>query len=100
MLFQGKLCQAVRWLTGREKGGLLSPDNKCTKMGELMSEVLRSKHPEPVELQAEALTPFTAVPAFMDMNVTASVVEKVAQKLSGAASPDGVDAVTMADWLL
>eukprot|EP00957_Ditylum_brightwellii_P037900 2866194-Ditylum_brightwellii.AAC.1 len=27
MLFQGKLQQAVRWLTGREKGGLLAPDD-------------------------------------------------------------------------
>eukprot|EP00957_Ditylum_brightwellii_P070387 5347465-Ditylum_brightwellii.AAC.1 len=36
----------------------------------------------------------------MDVNVTASVVEKVARKLSGAAGPDGVDAATMADWLL
>eukprot|EP00957_Ditylum_brightwellii_P093438 7116012-Ditylum_brightwellii.AAC.1 len=36
----------------------------------------------------------------MDVNVTASVVEKVARKLSGAAGPDGVDAVTLADWLL
>eukprot|EP00957_Ditylum_brightwellii_P115713 8826277-Ditylum_brightwellii.AAC.1 len=36
----------------------------------------------------------------MDVNVTASVVEKVARKLSGATGPDGVDAVTMADWLL
>eukprot|EP00957_Ditylum_brightwellii_P035272 2675202-Ditylum_brightwellii.AAC.1 len=68
MLFQGKLRQAVRWLTGWEKGRLLSPDNRCTKTGELVSEVLRWKHPEPVELQAEALTPFTSVPAFMDVN--------------------------------
>eukprot|EP00957_Ditylum_brightwellii_P116548 8889961-Ditylum_brightwellii.AAC.1 len=35
MIFQGKLQQAVRWLTGREKGGLLSPDDRCTKSGEL-----------------------------------------------------------------
>eukprot|EP00957_Ditylum_brightwellii_P133954 10214410-Ditylum_brightwellii.AAC.1 len=36
----------------------------------------------------------------MDVNVTASVVEKVAQKLSGAAGPDGIDTMAMADWLL
>eukprot|EP00957_Ditylum_brightwellii_P020871 1574345-Ditylum_brightwellii.AAC.1 len=47
MLFQGKLCQAVCWLTGWEKRGLLSPNDRCTKSGEVVSEVLRSKHPEP-----------------------------------------------------
>eukprot|EP00957_Ditylum_brightwellii_P012013 906307-Ditylum_brightwellii.AAC.1 len=76
MLFQGKLRQAVRWLTGREKGGSLSPNDRCTKSGEVVSEVLRSKHPEPVEPQEEALQAFPHVPAFMDVNVTASVVEK------------------------
>eukprot|EP00957_Ditylum_brightwellii_P067559 5128985-Ditylum_brightwellii.AAC.1 len=92
MLFQGKLRQAVRWLTGREKGGLLAPDERCTKSGELVSDVLRSKHPEPVEPEVDALQEFESVPAFMDVNVTASVVEKAARRLSGAAGPDGVDA--------
>eukprot|EP00957_Ditylum_brightwellii_P093755 7138249-Ditylum_brightwellii.AAC.2 len=76
MLFQGKLRQAVRWLTGQEKGGLIFPDDRCTKSGELMSEVLQTKHPETVEPQVEAFKMFPNVPAFMDVNVTASVVEK------------------------
>eukprot|EP00957_Ditylum_brightwellii_P120365 9184134-Ditylum_brightwellii.AAC.2 len=100
ILFQGKLRQAVRCLTSWEKGGLLSLNNRCTKLGEVVSEVLRSKHPDPVELQVEALQAFPHVSAFMNVNVTASVVEKVAWKLSGAAGPDGVHVVTMADWLL
>eukprot|EP00957_Ditylum_brightwellii_P009391 710008-Ditylum_brightwellii.AAC.1 len=100
MLFQGKLRQVVCWLTGWEKGGLLSPNNRCPESGEVVSEVLQSKHPEPVEPPVDALQAFPHVPAFMDVNVMASVVEKVARKLSGAARPDGVDAVTMADWLL
>eukprot|EP00957_Ditylum_brightwellii_P174966 13322013-Ditylum_brightwellii.AAC.1 len=100
MMFQGKLRQAVRWLTCQEKGGLLSSNNRCTKSGEVVSEVLRSKYPESVEPQLDALQAFPHMLAFMDVNVMASMVEKVARKLSGAAGPDGVDAVTVVDWLL
>eukprot|EP00957_Ditylum_brightwellii_P053081 4025090-Ditylum_brightwellii.AAC.1 len=78
ILFQGKLRQVVCWLTGWEKGGSLSPDDICLKLGELVSDVLRSKHPEPVEPQLDALQAFLSVPAFMDVNVTTSVVETVA----------------------
>eukprot|EP00957_Ditylum_brightwellii_P050392 3821131-Ditylum_brightwellii.AAC.1 len=74
--------------------------DQCTKSGKLVLEVLWSKHPEPVELQVEALKTFQHVPAFMDVNVMATVVEKVARKLSGSAGPYEFDAVMMADWLL
>eukprot|EP00957_Ditylum_brightwellii_P188814 14372390-Ditylum_brightwellii.AAC.1 len=65
-----------------------------------INQLHRSKHPELVEPQVETLQTFPHVPAFMDVNVTASVVKKVARKLLGAAGLDGVDAVTMGDWSL
>eukprot|EP00957_Ditylum_brightwellii_P159211 12117915-Ditylum_brightwellii.AAC.2 len=40
MLFQGKLHQVVCWLMGWEKEGLLSPNNRCTKLGGVVFEVL------------------------------------------------------------
>eukprot|EP00957_Ditylum_brightwellii_P037936 2869385-Ditylum_brightwellii.AAC.1 len=56
MLFQGKLRQAVRWLTGREKGGLLKLEDTCSKTGLPVNEVLASKHPEPTVPPESALT--------------------------------------------
>ena len=37
----GKLRQAVRRSTDREGGGCLLPEDKCTKIGRLIAEVLR-----------------------------------------------------------
>eukprot|EP00957_Ditylum_brightwellii_P209598 15362411-Ditylum_brightwellii.AAC.1 len=97
MLFQGKLPQAVWWLTGQEEGGLLLPTDRCTKSGKLVLEVLGSKHPEPVEPHVETLRQFQHVLAFMNVNVTATMVEKATRNLLGTAGPDGIDAVMMAD---
>eukprot|EP00957_Ditylum_brightwellii_P045360 3438318-Ditylum_brightwellii.AAC.1 len=100
MLFQGKLRQAVRWLTGRGKGGLLKPGNICSKTGLPVDEVLTSKHPEPIVPPESALTNYAKTPVFIDVNITGEVVEKVAHRLSGAAGPGGVDSVSLQDWLL
>ena len=42
----GKLWQAVRWETNREGGWCLFLDNKCTKTGRPVAEVLWEKHPD------------------------------------------------------
>ena len=44
LVLHGKLWTAVRWITEREKGGVLLPEDKCTKTGERVVEVLRTKH--------------------------------------------------------
>lgn len=41
----GRLRTAVRSLTQRGQGGVLQPDDKCSKSGRPVLEVLRSKHP-------------------------------------------------------
>eukprot|EP00957_Ditylum_brightwellii_P044754 3394045-Ditylum_brightwellii.AAC.1 len=83
--------KAVRWLTGHEKGGLLQPNNKCSKTGLPVATVLQSKHPEPVVPELQALKEFPNVHAFVNVDVTGGVIEKVARHLSGAAGPGGVD---------
>ena len=44
-VLSGKLRQAVRRVTDREGGGCLLPEEKCTKTGRLVAEVLREEHP-------------------------------------------------------
>ena len=46
MVCDGKLRPAVRWLTSRDGGGVLSPEDACTKTGRFVIDVLREKHPD------------------------------------------------------
>jgi hypothetical protein len=38
---------AVRWITEREKGGILLPNEVDTKTGEYAINMLKAKHPDP-----------------------------------------------------
>jgi hypothetical protein len=97
---------AVRHLTSREGGGVLQPADLCTKSGRPVVEVLREKHPdlrEPPSVGAPdgAFEPYArGAPAVVPVDVTATTVETVAAKLSGAAGPGGVDAADLWNWLL
>ena len=55
-VLSGKLWQAVRRATDRDGGGCLLLEDKCTKTGRPVAEVLREKHPNmrvpPVENSA------------------------------------------------
>ena len=44
LVLRGKLRTAVRWITEREKGGVLLPEEQFTKTGERVLEVLCTKH--------------------------------------------------------
>ena len=45
MVIEGKLRQAMRWVTNRDGGGVLHPDNVDQKGGKTVAEVLELKHP-------------------------------------------------------
>ena len=45
-VFSGKLRQAIRRATDRERGGCLLLDDQCTKTGRPSAEVLWEKHPD------------------------------------------------------
>eukprot|EP00957_Ditylum_brightwellii_P049497 3754346-Ditylum_brightwellii.AAC.1 len=79
MLLQGKLQQAVRWITGRDKGGLLQPTKIDSKTGD---------------------TEYETLPTFIDLDVTASTVEKVTSRMQNSAGLDRMDAVAWQDYLL
>ena len=100
LVLQGKLRSAVRYITDREKGGLLAPDDIDEKSGLPVEEVLRSKHPEPRVPLAADFEAYDEVPDFVDVDITDDVVESVARKLSGSAGPGGTDSQHLQHWLL
>ena len=106
-VLSGRLRSAVRGLTSREGGGVMMPDDDCTKTGRPVIDVLRDKHPglrEPLLIGEHngSFEPMTdeewkePIP----VGITAEVIEQVATNLSGAAGPDGVDGTDLKNWLL
>ena len=104
-VLSGKLRKAVRRATNREGGGCLLPEEKCTKTGRPVAEVLREKNPD-------MRFPFVENPTCADFKVYEEVPETapldstedditwVTSKLSGAAGALGVEAMELRNWLL
>ena len=102
----GHLRQAVRYLTNRDGGGTLGPDDLCTKTQRRVFDVLQEKHPPMREPNLDARTStgifehYDECPEAIDLDITQDTVEKVASRLHGSAGPSGTDAVALRDWLL
>jgi hypothetical protein len=99
-MLRGDVRGAVRYLTEREKGGILLPGDIDEKSGIEVSKVLESKHPAARTPSTEALQPYPELPEFTDLDVTEDSVETVARRLSGAAGLGGTDACALKHWLL
>ena len=104
-VLSGRLRSAVRNLTGRSGGGILHPDEPCTKSGKPVWQVLQDKHPplrDPDMLQSidSGFEPYPALPTAIPICVTPDDVEIISSRLSGAAGPGGTDAVELSNWLL
>ena len=94
LVLRGKLRTVVIWITEREKGGVLLPKEHCTKTGERVLEVLRTKHPDACPPSAACLNTYMDKPPEMvPVNITENVVSVVAGRLSGGAGPGGTDSV-------
>ena len=102
---KSSLGEAVQALTRGDKGGVLQPEDACTKTGRPVLEVLREKHPQ-MKVQDLAAAdrsnfePYDCIPQPLPVEITGEVVETVAALLSGAAGPGGTDAVDLRNWLL
>jgi hypothetical protein len=87
-------------------GGVLNPDNNCTKAGHPVLTILQEKHPELQEPptgggdKTGTFKPYASIPTAVLVAIMAEVVETVASKLSGAAGPSGVDVVDLQNWVL
>ncbi len=88
----GNLRGAVRYLTDREKGGILYPDDINEKSGETVQSVLESKHPDAQVPGADALTDYPFLPDFVDLDITEDSIAVTARHLSGGAELGGMDA--------
>ena len=80
-MLRGDLRGAVRYLTERDQGGILFPQDTDEKTGDSVLETLKSKHPDAKTPKASDLQPYPNVPNFNDIDVTEDVVESVARRL-------------------
>ena len=99
VIYRGKLISVIRYASEREKGEILMPGDVDEKAGDLVSEVLESKHPIGRDVEISSLLIFESCPELINIEVTEDNVEKVAKRLSGSAGPSGIDSVAMSHVL-
>ena len=68
--------------------------------GELVIEVLRRKHPDPVVPSRSALLPESTLPVLEDLDINGGHVSSVARAIQGGAGPGGCDSTHWQDALL
>ena len=101
LILQGRMREAVRFITERQGGGVMSPDEDAGKpAGKNVFEVLESKHPQQRVPNEEDFICCEDLPPFIDIEVTNSHVEQAAKKLSGSAGISGFDSHQMQKILL
>ena len=104
MVLDGKLRAAVRFATERDGGGVLLPQDACTKTGRPVMEVLLSQHPDSRIPNLEdphcTFEHYDEVPAAMTTDCTPEDLETLALRMSRSAGPSSFDAVMLRNCLL
>ena len=96
LVLRGKLRIAVRWITEREAGRVLQPGDWCTKTGDQVAEVLRSKRPEARTPTAASLDLYPdCPPELTPVNITDETVTVVTGRLLGGSGPGGTDSFSL-----
>ena len=86
----------MRWNTEREKGGVLLPEEQCTKMGERVLDVHCTEYPDTRPPSAACLDAYPGKPLEMvPVDITYNMVLAVAGRLSGGAGPGGTDSISL-----
>jgi hypothetical protein len=104
MVLDGMLRAAVRFATDRNGGGVLLPQDACTKTGRPVMEVLLLQHPDtripdfedPHCIAFEHYDKVSALPT----DCTPEDLETLALRMSGSAGPSSFDAVMLRNCLL
>ena len=100
MLLQGKVRQAVRFVTERDEGGILDRKDLDLKTGKPVSEVLKSKHTDVIIPESIDLTEFDEIPELVNLDINEDTVLSITSKLTRSAGSGGVYSLTLRHWLL
>ena len=105
MVIEGKLRQAMRWVSNRDGRGVLHPDDVDSKSGKTVVEVLESKHPACMisKLGEEGWASFEKYDERLNsvlVDCDQEIVQRVADRMKGGAGPTSVDAQAMSHMLL
>jgi hypothetical protein len=101
LIMQGKLREAVRFITDRQGGGVMDPEQDAGKpAGKSVFEVLLSKHPEQRIPEENDFIECDELPPLINIELTGSHVEQAAKKLSGGAGISGFDSYQLQKILL
>ena len=101
LIMQGKLREAVRFITDRQGGGVMSPEQDAGKpAGKSVFEVLLSKHPEQRIPEENDFLECAELPPLINVDLTSAHVEQAARKLSGGAGISGFDSYQLQRILL
>ena len=86
LVLRWKMRKAVWLITERDTGGVLYPIELCTKTGERVMEVLRTKHPEACPPTAASLELYPdRRPEIVPVDITDYTVTEVVGQLSVGA---------------
>jgi hypothetical protein len=109
-VFEGKIRDAVRFITDQANGGVLDVTDEITVKGKTgtVREILEAKHPPAMMPLRAALMPRptdedgreTELPPLIDVDITASDIESIARRLRGGGGPGGMDSSVWSRLLL
>jgi hypothetical protein len=105
MVLDGKLRATVHFAVARNGGGVLLPQDACTKTGQPVMEVLQSQHPDTRipnlgDPDCIAFEHYNEVPMALPMDCTSKDLEALALRMSGSAGLSSFDAVMLRNCLL
>ena len=95
----------IRQLTSHNLGGILSPDDACTKTGRKVRDVLAEKHPPlrvPDNTTPERISfhEYGPPPDIIAIDCPAGDAEKITRQLRGSTGCSGMTAETLKNMLL
>ena len=95
LVLKGKIHTTVGLVILRGAGGVLSPDEIDLEPGQLFIGLLHQKHPSPIIPVVEVHEYYAVIPEFVLLDITEDTIELISEKLTGAASPVGIDAISL-----
>ena len=91
----------VRWITDHEKGGVIHPEDNCTKSGELVMYVMCFKYTYACTRSTASLESYPGLPPdLVQVNVTEDKVKEIAGHLYGCAGTGRTDLVSLQHWII